>query len=334
MVPAGDTFLLESIGRDQLTIATQLMQAIDTMHRPDEMFRWLASIIIQRFDVAIVQFWTCESKWTGQPSAQLQAMARQDASLPTQLVANEKVATIVEQLSRAQRMSPPLAVEQVFSQYQASLLKRYGFGYCAYSSVGRNVRLASAGYALAQERTSTGLIFVELLFLRTYPRRDLIPTLGLILEQAVVVAENHRLLLPVAASTGRLPTSQDQQSFRQVSTPSQIVTSASRSSVPQGTPAQEWLSALPDLLPRLKQDARLLVSSSPFASSATISDKQALRLYAAIDGYKTVADLCSSTGMTLREAYVALQTLLSLQRIDLYTLDGRPVDVALLFKNR
>ncbi len=332
-------FLLEGTGRDELTIATQLMQAIDTMHRPDEMFRWLASIIVQRFDVGIVQFWTCESKWGGQPSAHLQAMAHQDASLPAQVVANEKVAMTVEQISRGQRVSAPLAVEQVFSPFQASLLKRYGFSYCAYFSVDRNVRLASTEYALAQERTSTGLIFVALLFLRSYPRRDLIPTLSVTLEQAIVVAESRHLLLPVTASTGRIPTPQGQQSFRQASTPPQIAAYPGRSPVPQGTPAPEALtqgesSVLFDLIPRLKQDARLLVSSSPFASSATISDKQALRLYAAIDGHKTVAELCSSTSMTLKEAQVALQTLLSLQRIEVYTVDGRPIDITLLFKKR
>jgi hypothetical protein len=102
----------------------------------------------------------------------------------------------------------------------------------------------------------------------------------------------------------------------------------------QETPAQGTLSTLPNLIPRLKQDARLLVSSSPFASSATIADKQALRLYAAIDGRKTVTELCRNTGMSQQEALAALQTLLTLQRIEIYTLDGRPVDVALLFKNR
>jgi hypothetical protein len=38
--------------------------------------------------------------------------------------------------------------------------------------------------------------------------------------------------------------------------------------------------------------------------------------------------------MSQQEALAALQTLLTLQRIEIYTLDGRPVDVALLFKNR
>jgi hypothetical protein len=76
------------------------------------------------------------------------------------------------------------------------------------------------------------------------------------------------------------------------------------------------------------------VSDSPFSSSATISDKQALRLYTAIDGHKTIAELCRSTGMSLKEVLPALQALLALHRVELYTPDSRLVDTALLFKNR
>ncbi len=62
-------------------------------------------------------------------------------------------------------------------------------------------------------------------------------------------------------------------------------------------------------------------------------DKQARRLYEAIDSHKSLAELCRSTGMTLKEAYTALQILLTLQCIEIYTPEGWPVDVALFFKN-
>jgi predicted ArsR family transcriptional regulator len=75
-----------------------------------------------------------------------------------------------------------------------------------------------------------------------------------------------------------------------------------------------------------------MLSSNPFASPVTISDKQALRLYQAIDGRKTVAELCSSIGMTINEVRTALQTLLNSQRIEIYTAEGRPADTGLLFK--
>ena len=308
MERAGDTFSSQTTRGYRLTIFKQLQQAIEVMHRPEEMFQWLASVITQRFDVPIVQFWTCESGRPSQPSAQLRAMASQDSSRPAYVV-SEKVAMTVEHISRGQRISLPQPVEQVFPHYLASLLKRYGLSYCAYCLSDKDVCFAPVEYALSHERTSTGLTFIALLFLGHYPRQDFISTISIILEQAIVVAENHRLLLPVAASSSRL-------------------------AVPQEAPLQEPRPALPGFIPRRKQDAGLLLSSNPFANPVNISDKQALRLYEAIDSRKTVAELCTSTGMTLKEVYTALQVLLTLQCIEIYTPEGWPVDVALFFKNR
>jgi hypothetical protein len=277
------------------------------MHRPEEMFQWLASVVAQRFDISIVQLWTCESGWPDHPSAQLQAMACQDSSQPAYVV-SEKVAMTVEHISRGQYNPPPQPIEQVFPHYLALLLKRYGLSYCAWCLIDRAVRFAPVEFALPHERTSSGLTFIALLFLGTYPRQDFISTISLILEQAIAVAENHGLLLPIAASSGC-------------------------SLLAQVSPTQEPLSGLPGLIPRLKQDASLLLSSNPFASPATISNKQAHRLYEAIDSRKTLAELCSSTGMTLQEVYTALQTLLTLHCIEIYTPEGWPVDAALFFRN-
>ena len=306
MERADNTFSTLNMRASRLTIITQLRQAIEVMHRPEEMFQWLASVIVQSFDIPIVQFWTRENGRSDQPSAQLWAMACQDPSRLAYVV-SEKVSMTVEHIPKVQRISSPQPVEQVFPHYLASLLKRYGLSYCACCLIDRNV--APVEYALSHERTSMGLTLTVLLFLRHYPHEDLISTISTILEQAIAVAENHRLLLPVAASSGRV-------------------------SLPQEALSQEALPALHRLIPRRKQDAGLLLSSNPFASPVTISDKQALRLYEAIDNRKTVAELCSSTGMTINEAYTALQLLFTSQYIEIYTLEGLPADVALLFKNR
>jgi len=77
-----------------------------------------------------------------------------------------------------------------------------------------------------------------------------------------------------------------------------------------------------------------MLSSNPFVRPVAISDKQARRLYEAIDGRKTVAEVCYGIGMNLKEAQSSLQTLLRLQQIEIYTLDGWPVDSTLLFNNR
>jgi hypothetical protein len=154
-----------------------------------------------------------------------------------------------------------------------------------------------------------GLTFVVLLLLQQYPQQDLASAITIILEQALVIAENRRLLLPVTAALDP-------------------ITAPRQALVPDTPPA------LPGLVIKKKQNAGFMLSSNPFASSFTITDKQALRLFEAINGRTPVAELASLTGMTLQEVQQALQTLLGLQCIEIYTPEGWPVDTALLFKNR
>jgi hypothetical protein len=305
---ADNFFAPQSTRGYRLTIFTQLKQAIETMHQPEELFQWLASVIMQRFDVSVVQLWSFENRLPGQSSTQLLAMASQNPAQPLHVI-NEKVAITVEQISRGQRISYPQPVEQTFPSYVASLLKRYGLSYCAYCMVDRNANSVLAGNAYSQQSTPAGFICIALLFLRHNADQDLIATISVILEQALVIAENRRLFLPAVANSD-------------FSLPAQAVIT------------QEIPPALPDLVPRRRQDGGLMLSSNPFANPVAISDKQALRFYIAIDSRKTVAELCRSIGMNLKEAQLSLQTLLRLQQIEIYTLDGWPVDSTLLFNNR
>ncbi len=305
---AGNFFAPQNTRRYRLTIFTQLKQAIETMHQPEELFQWLATVIIQRFDVSIVQLWSFENRLPGQSSTQLLAMASQNPAQPLHVI-NEKVAITVGQISGGQHISYPQPVELLFSSYVASLLKRYGLSYCAYCVVDRNVHILPNGKAYAQQAVPVGFTCTAILILRHNVDQDLISTISVILEQALVIAENRHLFAPVVPDSHLLPPAQEM--------------------LPQEIPP-----ALPDLVPRRKQDGGLMLSSNPFANPVAISDKQALRFYEAIDNRKTVAELCRSIGINLKEAQVSLQTLLRLQQIEIYTLDGWPVDSTLLFNNR
>src|SRR5689334_767601 len=111
---ADNLYAPQNIRGYRLTIFTQLKQAIETMQRPDELFQWLASVIIQRFNVSVVQLWSFENHLPGYPpSTQLLSMASQNPSQPLHTI-NEKVATTVGQISIAQRVSYPQLVEQLF----------------------------------------------------------------------------------------------------------------------------------------------------------------------------------------------------------------------------
>src|SRR6266704_464771 len=279
---ADNFFAPQSTRGYRLTIFTQLKQAIEAMHQPEELFQWLASVIMQRFDVSIVQLWSFENRLPGQSSTQLLAMASQNPAQP---------------------------LEQVFSNYVASLLKRYGLSHCAYCVIDRNAYSLPNGNVYSRQSASAGFICTALLFLKYNIDQDLISTISVLLEQALVIAENRHLFLPVVANSDFLPLAQE------------VIT-------------QEVPPALPELVPRRKQDGGLMLSSNPFANPVAISDKQALRFYEAIDSHKTVAELCRSIGMNLTEAQLSLQTLLRLQQIEMYTLGGWPVDSTLLFNNR
>ncbi len=299
----GDTFSSQNTSGYRLMIFRQLQQAVEVMHQPEEMFQWLASLIVQRFDVSIAQFWTCEGLWSNQPSARLRAMASQDPSLPAYMF-GEKVAATVEQIARSHQTAGALSVEQVFPRYLAMLLQRYGLSSCCYYAAEKAVRFAPMEYTLSQRET--GLTLIVLLLLRQQPGQNLISTVGIILEQAIVLAENRHLLLP--ASSGPL-------------------------TMPQEAPVQEAAPALPDLVLRRKQDANLMLSSNPFSRTVSIADKQAHRLYEAIDGRLTLNQLVGRTGMALPEVQKALKELLRLQCIEVYTTEGQPVDVHTLFNN-
>jgi chemotaxis family two-component system response regulator PixH len=97
---------------------------------------------------------------------------------------------------------------------------------------------------------------------------------------------------------------------------------------------QELLLALQKLIPRRSEDPDLLSMSNPLDSSVIIPDKHARRLHAAIDGRKTVDELCSITHLTMKEIYRALQILVAQHRIQLYTPDGKRVDSSLLLNER
>lgn len=305
---ADNFFAPQSTRGYRLTIFTQLKQAIETMHEPEELYQWLASVIMQRFDVSIVQLWSIENRMPGQSSTQLLAMASQNPSQPLHVI-NEKVAITVGQVSGGQRVSYPQPVELVFPGYVASLLKRYGLGYCAWCVIDRNASSISSGNPYPQQSALAGFTCSALLFLRQNVESDLISTISVMLEQAFVIAENHRLFSPAITNSNVLPPAQ------------RLVT-------------EDVPPALPDLVPRRKQDGGLMLSSNPFANPAAILDRQALRFYEAIDNRRTVAELCRSIGMTLVEAQQCSQTLLRLQQIEIYTLNGWPVDSTLLFNNR
>lgn len=87
---------------------------------------------------------------------------------------------------------------------------------------------------------------------------------------------------------------------------------------PPDPPRVEPTLTLNKLIPHRSEDANLMSSSNPLSRSVVISDKQARRLYAAIDGQKNVEELCMVIHLDVKQAPKVLQLLLDQQLIHLY----------------
>jgi hypothetical protein len=301
-----DYSLKGDIAGQQLTIMSELFKAVNSMQHIDELLQWFASRIVQHFSMQVTEVWCMQAMSTGQFSMQLRTLVCQDASLPEYVVTNPQVAGLADLLMQQHNSFHLQPAANLFPSYQASLLSRYGLNYCAghfFSNTSLLMPPASRGASPGS--IPSPLVIAMLFFLRQSPPQQAIATIGLLLEQTIAVAIRHGLLTSVRASpaSGNLP-AQFPASSRQQSAP----------------------FALTELIPHRRTDAALMMSSNPLSRSVDIADKQARRLYTAINGHRNIGELSATTGLNLKEISQALQLLLRERRIELFTPDGQPVN--------
>lgn len=94
-------------------------------------------------------------------------------------------------------------------------------------------------------------------------------------------------------------------------------------------PLKDTPPALSELLPRRVAGQGAMRTNSPFARTPAMKDEQASRLYSAIDGKKTLAELVAVTGLETRAITRATQVLIKEKYIQLYDAAGQPVEKAL-----
>jgi DNA-binding response OmpR family regulator len=103
------------------------------------------------------------------------------------------------------------------------------------------------------------------------------------------------------------------------------VVPSSVSYIPSSHP-QLW-----ELIPRRVPNTEAMRSSSPFVRSIITGDERARRLFAAIDGKKTVHELSAITSLATNDVSDALRALLLEHYIELYDPAGRLVEIGVGF---
>ncbi len=276
------------MGNHQLIIITRLLQVVETMKNIDELFEWLSEMIVQRMDVQVVHFWAMQAYMHERVSCELRSMACQSALLPHHIVLNQTLANIVEQLFNKRQNVTPRQVSNVFSQYYSKLLMRYDLNYWACHFMSNTTLLPPTRDDPLDEKIATPLTLGVTVFLQRQPSARLVPTLAHILEH----------VLPIARSRGLLeikpPTKQELQlTTRQYTGKHLELTESTHHHHVQADHTTKRTSI----------------------DGSIIQDKNARRLYLAIDGHKSISELALVVQMNMREFYAALSLLLMQKRV-------------------
>lgn len=294
------------MGKRQLVSMGQLLKVVTSIHHIDELFQWQGNAFIQYFHAQATQFWGLQANATSGLSTQLRAMVWQDTSIPNNVFANNQVALTVADVMSQGRSAMLQDVRNLFSPHQAELLMRYGINYCFCYLLKSSSLLPPAQNATDRD-IPTGLSVVALLFLKRLLPEEELSNIVLLLERSIAIAASRGLLLPATATSVQWPAS------------------------PAETPPQQRQLDLSELIPHRLESANAMRSSNPFATTEVIPDKQARRLYSAIDGRKNVAEVLASSGMDMKVGYAALHFLLTQHRVQLTEVGGQPVDAKLFF---
>lgn len=89
------------------------------------------------------------------------------------------------------------------------------------------------------------------------------------------------------------------------------------------TPQKDAYVRLLELMPRRVSNQGAMRTNSPFARTPVIEDEQAHKLYTAIDGRKTLAELASATGLENKGITRAVRVLLEENCIQIYDAEGQ-----------
>ena len=264
---------------------TQLFRASVEMHHIDEFLTWLAYLMVRDLNVQVMQFWANQASSTNRISIVLRAMAVQDRSLPSHVVVNSRVVEVVEFLLKEQHGAEFQHVYRAFSPHQADLLSRYGLNYC-FAHFQSNASLLPP---LANSHSSDGDIatpftMIALLFWRQLPFQSVLPTLSTILDKVESAAKQGNLLLPLDTSVGL-------------------------QSIPSTDVQHRRVLPSSELIPRRARDPEAMREYSPFSTSVPIRGREAQRLYLAIDGRKSLAELALLTKLNTKDMETVLHLL-------------------------
>lgn len=286
------------VDEQQRLLIAQFVRATFTMRQVDELFLWITSLMVQRFRIQAAQVWANCQTQQGFSLPELRSSTRKEQFLPEALLSNPEITAVAGNILRAGRAFLPAPVDQSFSSPFAQTLHRYTLNYSLGFFLGHpTVFLPPPTNAV--EQISAPLAITLLLFVSQVPSQHELVTMNDIFQKILPVARSRRLLL---------------------TTPTVVTPQAAQ---------QNLVPDLFDLIPHRYEDP----ADNPLALSIIMKDGATRRFYGAMNGRRSVRELCVLAGLERAETTVIVQKLLAVARIKLYQSDGQVVESSSLFGN-
>jgi hypothetical protein len=290
------------MGHKQAMIIAQLVKALPNMSSVEKLLQWLAYVMVESFDLQLAQFWMSFVDVNDIMLTRPSAMVARNPLLPEHIILDSSMLMAAKRFAHEQRMISSQVVDVIFPPPQTVLLKQYGLKFCTGGLISSEVALPFSNNHFPQAKRSASFSLVTLFFLSQRAHRDMMSVIISILKDAVDLAASRNLLVPSPVSFVETPV----------------------------RPASP-VSPLTTLIPCRKEGHNLMLSDNPFARTSFLADKQALRVYMAIDGKKNVARLCQNTMMDLENIAAALRMLVKLHRIELFDAQGHMMEATQIF---
>ena len=298
-------------GGRPVALIVQLMQQTRDMHHVDEVLLWLADAMVKYLSIPVVQFWVSQKYDTGKDQTEPRASASLYRSLPRQVHLNAQIAELVERLLTEQHGTMPLPVASAFPTPQANWLGQYQLYYWAGYFMKSDLFVPPATGKPTQGKIATPLRMIVSLFTEHPPSQHLLRATNFVLEQSIRVMTERKLLSSVPPAITNLANLSD-----------------------TAKPLQHTQLSLTDMIPCRAQNIKQLQASNPFASALVIPEKNARRLYSAIDGQKSIVELAQITHLDTQDMIDALLYLVQQRQIRFQDLEGNPIESSLLFSLR
>lgn len=171
-------------------ILEQMLQAAQGMQYIDELFLWVTSTFIHKFDVQVAQIWSCQNR-SAMPS-ELRALACKNASLPYTSIINQQIIALAAFHLRAQQNLTLQPLHRLLPPDYAKFLSQYQLNYCCGFFMSDNTLLPRPTMQPATQDRPVTIALLPLLFFQT--QSSYLPIISYILEQILPIARNCGLL--------------------------------------------------------------------------------------------------------------------------------------------